>query len=328
MKRIKDIILSDKTPMDKNSLWLKDGNLKYFEGVWKNIDTSKMSTNTSDIILDFSKCTMENKNDDIEYLKNFIKQGETWAKNNGTYVSDENDFIFSFPVLTKNFYQLIPGFAYSFNNKTIIFPQSKYLYWPDPDYDSDDQPFENKSFIVTGNILIDLNKSNYLENTLNMEPEQLTGRLLKISFTDDNQTQLSKESLSAIRRELKDGACSCILNGVVVSCRLNDGFNDDIVITASMKYGDPKVDTSVGNAEENAYKNYDSIFNFLIDSDTGKVLKKNQQVNGPIAGKNPGMVKQMSKIPALPSNSTLDTVIYYYNTLLTKLQDAYMMAKK
>ena len=55
MKRIKDIILSDKTPMNKNSLWLKDGNLKYFEGVWKNIDTSKMSTNTSDIILDNNK---------------------------------------------------------------------------------------------------------------------------------------------------------------------------------------------------------------------------------------------------------------------------------
>lgn len=328
MKRIKDIILSDKTPMDKNVLWLKDSNLKYFEGVWKDIDTSKMSTNTSDIILDFSKCTMENKNDDIEYLKNFIKQGETWAKNNGTYVSDGNDFIFSFPVLTKNFYQLIPCFAYSFNNKTVIFPQSKYLYWPNDDSDSDDQFFENKSFIVTGNILIDLNKSNYLENTLDMEPEQSIGRLLKISFTDDNQTQLSKESLSAIRRELKDGACSCILNGVVVSCRLNDGFNDDIVITASMKYGDPKVDTSVGNAEENVYKNYDSIFNFLIDSDTGKVLKKNQQVNGPIAGKNPGMVKQMSKIPALPPYATLDTVINSYNTLLTKLQDAYMMAKK
>lgn len=334
MKRIKDIILSDKTPMDKNVLWLKDSNLKYFEGVWKDIDTSKMSTNTSDIILDFEKCSMENKNDDIEYLKNFIKQGETWAKNNGTYISDGNDFIFSFPVLTKNFYQLIPGFAYSFNNKTVIFPQSKYLYWPDPDYDSDDQFFENKSFIVTGNILIDLNKSNYLENTLDINSEELTARLLKISFTDNNQTQLSQKSLLAIRKELDNGPCSCILNGVVASCRLSDGFNDgfkdNIIITASIKYGNPKVDTSVSKAEENIYKNYDSIFNLLIDSESGKVLRKNQQVSGPIAGMSasPGMVKQMPKIPALPPYATLDTVINSYNTLLTKLQDAYMMAKK
>ena len=42
----------------------------------------------------------------------------------------------------------------------------------------------------------------------------------------------------------------------------------------------------------------------------------------------PGMVKQMPKIPALPPYATLATVIDSYNTLLTKLQDAYMMAKR
>lgn len=334
MKRIKDIILSDKTPMDKNSLWLKDSNLKYFEGVWKDIDTSKMSTNTSDIILDLEKCSMENKNDDIKYLKNFIKQGETWAKNNGTYESNASEAVFSFPVLMKYHYELIPSVAYSLNNETVVFPKSQYIYYPDADSPGENDVFVNESCIITGNITIDLNKSNYCESTLDIKSEELTARLLKISFTDNNQTQLSQKSLLAIRKELDNGPCSCILNGVVVSCRLNDGFNDgfkdDIIITASIKYGDPKVDTSVGKAEENIYKNYDSIFNLLIDSETGKVLKKNQQVNGPIAGMSasPGMVKQMPKIPALPSNATLATVINSYNTLLTKLQDAYMMAKK
>lgn len=170
MKRIKDIILSDKTPMNKNSLWLKDGNLKYFEGVWKNIDTSKMLTNTSDIILD------DDKSDDIEYLKNFIKQGETWAKNNGTYTPDE-DFtaMFSFPVLlTFSNLILIPSVAYSLNNKTIIFPKSQHLYLLDIDSSTDNLVLTNKGIIVTGNIIIDLNKSdNYYEDTLNFEDAQM-----------------------------------------------------------------------------------------------------------------------------------------------------------
>lgn len=334
MKKIKDIILSDKTPMDKNSLWLKDGNLKYFEGVWKNIDTSKMLTNTSDIILDFEKCSTENKNDDIKYLKNFIEQGETWAKNNGTYESNASEAVFSFPVLMKDHYILIPSVAYSLNNETVVFTKSQYIYYPDIDSIGENDIFVNQSCIVTGKITIDLNKSNYFENTLDMDSEDLTARLLKISFTDNNQTQLSRKSLLAIRKELDNGPCSCILNGVVVSCRLSDGFNDgfkdNIIITSFIKYGNPKVDTLGGKAEENIYKNYDSIFNLLIDSESGRVLRKNQQVNGPIAGMSasPGMVKQMPKIPALPPYATLATVIDSYNTLLTKLQDAYMMAKK
>ena len=330
MKKIKDIILSDKTPMDKNSLWLKDGNLKYFEGVLKNIDTSKMSTNTSDIILDFEKCSTENKNDDIKYLKNFIKQGETWAKNNGTYLSDASETIFSFPVLMKDQYLLIPSIAYSLNNETVVFPKSQYIYYPDIDSPGENDIFVNQSSIVTGKITIDLNKSNYFENTLDIDSEDLTARLLKISFTDNNQTQLSQKSLLAIRNELDNGPCSCILNGVVASCRLSDSFKNTIVITSSIKYGDPDVNTSGNYAEENIYKNYDSIFNLLINSESGRVLRKNQQVNGPIAGTSasPGMVKQMPKIPALPPYATLATVIDSYNTLLTKLQDAYMMAKR
>lgn len=330
MKKIKDIILSDKTPMDKNSLWLKDGNLKYFEGVWKNIDTSKMLTNTSDIILVFEKCSTENKNDDIKYLKNFIKQGETWAKNNGTYLSDASETIFSFPVLMKDQYLLIPSVAYSLNNETVVFPKSQYIYYPDIDSIGENDIFVNQSSIVTGKITIDLNKSNYFENTLDIDSEDLTARLLKISFTDNNQTQLSQKSLLAIRNELDNGPCSCILNGVVASCRLSDSFKNTIVITSSIKYGDPDVNTSGNYAEENIYKNYDSIFNLLINSESGRVLRKNQQVNGPIAGTSasPGMVKQMPKIPALPPYATLATVIDSYNTLLTKLQDAYMMAKR
>lgn len=334
MKKIKDIILSDKTPMDKNSLWLKDGNLKYFEGVWKNIDTSKMLTNTSDIILDYEKCLTENKNDNIKYLKNFIKQGETWAKNNGTYLSDASEVIFSFPVLIKNYCMLLPSVAYSLNNETVIFPKSQYMCYPGIDSIGENDIFVNQSYIFTGKITIDLNKSNYFENTLDMDSEDLTARLLKISFTDNNQTQLSRNSLLAIRKELDNGPCSCILNGVVASCRLSDDFDDGlkghIIITASIKYGNPEVDTLGNKAEENIYKNYDSIFNLLIDSESGRVLRKNQQVNGPIAGMStsPGMVKQMPKIPALPPYATLATVIDSYNTLLTKLQDAYMMAKR
>lgn len=330
MKKIKDIILSDKTPMDKNSLWLKDGNLKYFEGVWKNIDTSKMLTNTSDIILALEKCSTENKNDDIKYLKNFIKQGETWAKNNGTYLSDASETIFSFPVLIKIYYMLLPSVAYSLNNETVIFPKSQYMCYPDIDSIGENDIFVNQSSIVTGKITIDLNKSNYFENTLDIDSEDLTARLLKISFTDNNQTQLSQNSLLAIRNELDNGPCSCILNGVVASCRLSDSFKNTIIITSSIKYGNPDVNTSGNYAEENIYKNYDSIFNLLIDSESGRVLRKNQQVNGPIAGTSasPGMVKQMPKIPALPPYATLATVIDSYNTLLTKLQDAYMMAKR
>lgn len=334
MKKIKDIILSDKTPMDKNSLWLKDGNLKYFEGVWKNIDTSKMLTNTSDIILDYEKCSTENKNDDIKYLKNFIKQGETWAKNNGTYLSDASEAIFSFPVLIKMQYLLLPSVAYSLNNETVIFPKSQYMCYPDIDSIGENDIFVNRSCIFTGKITIDLNKSNYFENTLGMTSEDLTARLLKISFTDNNQTQLSQNSLLAIRKELDNGPCSCILNGVVASCRLSDDFDDGlkgyIIITASIKYGTIEVNDLGNKAEEKIYKNYDSIFNLLIDSESGRVIRKNQQVNGPIAGMSasPGMVKQMPKIPALPPYATLATVIDSYNTLLTKLQDAYMMAKR
>lgn len=330
MKRIKDIILSDKTPMDKNSLWLKDSNLKYFEGVWKNIDTSKMLTNTSDIILDFEKCSTENKNDDIKYLKNFIKQGETWAKNNGTYESNASETVFSFLVLIKNHYMLLPSVAYSLNNETVVFPKSQYICYPDIDSIGENDIFVNQSCIVTGKITIDLNKSNYFENTLDIDSEDLTARLLKISFTDNNQTQLSQKSLLAIRNELDNGPCSCILNGVVASCRLSDSFKNTIIITSSIKYGNPDVNTSGNYAEENIYKNYDSIFNLLINSESGRVLRKNQQVNGPIAGTSgsPGMVKQMPKIPALPPDATLATVIDSYNTLLTKLQDAYMMAKR
>ena len=334
MKKIKDIILSDKTPMDKNSLWLKDGNLKYFEGVWKNIDTSKMLTNTSDIILALEKCSTENKNDDIKYLKNFIKQGETWAKNNGTYLSDASETIFSFPVLIKIYYMLLPSVAYSLNNETVIFPKSQYMCYPDIDSIGENDIFVNQSYIFTGKITIDLNKSNYFENTLDMDSEDLTARLLKISFTDNNQTQLSQNSLLAIRKELDNGPCSCILNGVVASCRLSDDFDDGlknyIIITASIKYGTTEVNDLGNKAEEKIYKNYDSIFNLLIDSESGRVIRKNQQVNGPIAGMSasPGMVKQMPKIPALPPYATLATVIDSYNTLLTKLQDAYMMAKR
>lgn len=334
MKKIKDIILSDKTPMDKNSLWLKDGNLKYFEGVWKNIDTSKMLTNTSDIILDFEKCSTENKNDDIKYLKNFIKQGETWAKNNGTYLSDASEAVFSFPVLVKNGIVLISSIAYSLNNETVVFPKSQYMYYPAIDSIGENDIFVNQSYIFTGKITIDLNKSNYFENTLDMDSEDLTARLLKISFTDNNQTQLSQNSLLAIRKELDNGPCSCILNGVVASCRLSDDFDDGskgyIIITASIKYGTTEVNDLGNKAEEKIYKNYDSIFNLLIDSESGRVIRKNQQVNGPIAGMSasPGMVKQMPKIPALPPYATLATVIDSYNILLTKLQDAYMMAKR
>ena len=143
MKRIKDIILSDKAPMNKNSLWLKDGNLKYFEGVWKDIDTSKMSTNTSDIILD------DTKRDDIEYLKNFIKQGETWAKNNGTYILHEDlTATFSFPVLLI-FLNIIltPSVAYSIDNKIIVFPKSQDF--PIPVY-TENQVLTTEEAIITG----------------------------------------------------------------------------------------------------------------------------------------------------------------------------------
>ena len=324
MRKIKDIILSDKIPIDKNSLWLKDGNLKYFEGVWKNIDTSKMSTNTSDIILD------DTKNNDIEYLKNFIKQGETWAKNNGTYLPDEDyTAIFSFPVLLIcEGVILIPSVAYSVDNKIIVFPKSQYLSMLDIDSFTENQILTNKGAIITGNIIIDLNKSRYYyENTINMQLEQEQEGLLEISLTEDTK-QLSEETLTKIQNKLKNGPFSCIINGVVAFCRPADD-SDRIIITISMKYGDPNADTSVGGVE--LYKNFDGIINFLIDYNTGEVLKSNQQFNGPLINSHTtdiGMVKQTSNIPVLPSNATLATVINSYNTLLTKLQDTGIMAKK
>lgn len=327
MKRIKDIILSDKTPMDKNSLWLKDGNLKYFEGVWKNIDTSKMSTNTSDIILDLEKCLMKNKNDDIKYLKNFIKQGETWAKNNGTYFSDASDTVFGFPVLMKNEIILISSIACSLNNETVVFPTSQYIYYPGIDSSGEVDLFANQRCIITGKIMIDLNKSNYCENTLDVQFEQKQEGLLEISLTEDTK-QLSEETLTKIQNKLKNGPFSCIINGVVAFCRQADD-SDRIIITISMKYGDPNADTSAGDVE--LYKNFDGITNFLIDYNTGEVLKFNQQFNGPLINSHTtdiGMVKQTSNIPVLPSNATLATVINSYNTLLTKLQDTGIMAKK
>ena len=324
MKRIKDIILSDKTPMDKNVLWLKDSNLKYFEGVWKDIDTSKMSTNTSDIILD------NNKANDIEYLKNFIKQGETWAKNNGTYLPDEDyTAIFSFPVLLLlNDVILISSVAYSVNNKIIVFPKTQYLSMFDIDSFTENQVLTNKGAILTGNIIIDLNSQyDYYENTLDLQLEQKQEGLLEISLTKDTK-QLSEETLTKIQNKLKNGSFSCIINGVVALCRQEDN-SDRIIITISMKYGDPNADTSAGDAE--VYKNFDGIFNFLIDYNTGEVLKINQQFNGPLIDSHMtdiGMVKQTSNIPVLPSNATLATVINAYNTLLTKLQDTGIMAKK
>ena len=324
MKRIKDIILSDKTPMNKNVLWLKDSNLKYFEGVWKDIDTSKMSTNTSDIILD------NNKANDIEYLKNFIKQGETWAKNNGTYLPDEDyTAIFSFPVLLLlNDVILISSVAYSVNNKIIVFPKTQYLSMFDIDSFTENQVLTNKGAILTGNIIIDLNSQyDYYENTLDLQLEQKQEGLLEISLTEDTK-QLSEETLTKIQNKLKNGSFSCIINGVVALCRQEDD-SDRIIITISMKYGDPNADASAGDVE--IYKNVDVIFNFLIDYNTGEVLKINQQVNGPLIDGHMtdiGMVKQTSNIPVLPSNATLATVINAYNTLLTKLQDTGIMAKK
>lgn len=326
MKRIKDIILSDETPMNKNSLWLKDGNLKYFEGVWKDIDASKMSTNTSDIILNDTKCN------DIKYLKNFIKQGETWAKNNGTYYVLDEDLtaMFSFPVLfIFDGVILSPSVAYSIDNKIIVFPKSQYLSVPDVDSYTENQVLTNAEIILTGNIIIDLNKSdNYYENTLEIQLEQKQEGLLEISLTTDT-IQLSKETLTKIQNKLKNGPFSCLVNGIIAFCRQADNNNDRIVITVSMKHVDPNADTSIPGEE--LYKNYDSIFNFLIDYNTGKVLNVNQQVNGPLINSytaGVGMVKQTSNIPVLSSNATLATVINAYNTLLTKLQDTGIMAKK
>lgn len=320
MKRIKDIILSDKTPMNKNSLWLKDGNLKYFEGIWKNIDTSKMSTNTSDIILDIIKAF-----DDIEYLKNFIKQGETWAKNNGTYNLDEDvTATFIFPVLCMYGNMiLIPSFAYSLDNKIIVFPKSKYLSIVTSDENSN---LTTEETIITGNIKIDLNnQDHYFDFALATQLESEQGLL---EFTLNGITQLPEETLTKIKNRLMyNGSFSCIVDGSIALCR-QENNPDRIIITISKKYGDPNADDSPGNIE--VYKNYDSIVNFLIDYNTGKILRNNQQINGPfITNKDGvGMVKQTSNIPALPSNAALTTVINAYNTLLTKLQDTGIMAKK
>lgn len=323
MKKIKDIILSDKTPMNENSLWLKDGNLKYFEGIWKDINTSKMLANTSNIILD------SDKNDNIEYLKNFIKQGETWAKNNGTYISEETDTYFTFPVLLIVIgLILIPSVAYSVNNKTIIFPTSQYQSVFDIDSYSANQILINKSFIFTGNIIIDLNKQyDYYESTLDVQLEQKQEGLLEFQLF--NRKQISEEVLTKIQNKLETGPFSCIVNGAIAFCRQEEQTHR-IIITVSAKYGDPNINSSSGN-EEDLYKNYDQIFNFLIDYNTGKILNINQQVSGPIAGTQSnaiGMVKQMSNTSALPSDATLATVIDSYNALLTKMQDAYMMAKE
>ena len=198
----------------------------------------------------------------------------------------------------------------------------------DIDSFTENQILTNKAAIITGNIIIDLNKSRYYyEDTINVQLEQKQEGLLEISLTEDTK-QLSEETLTKIQNKLKNGPFSCIINGVVAFCRQADD-SDRIIITISMKYGDPNADTSAGDVE--LYKNFDGIFNFLIDYNTGKVLKFNQQVNGPLINSHTtdiGMVKQTSNIPVLPSNATLATVINSYNTLLTKLQDTGIMAKK
>ena len=320
MKRIKDIILSDKTPMDKNSLWLKDDNLKYFEGVWKNINTS--TNNISDIILD------NNKYNDIEYLKKFVKQGETWAKNNGTYISEEDNILFSFPVLLLNYYMLIPSIAYSVNNKTIVFPKSQYLSLLNSDSYIENQTLTNKKYIITGNIIIDLNSQyNYCEDTLNFQLDK-TASLLEISIPTSTNEKLSAETLAKIQNklDLNNNGFSCIVNGIIAFCRFDyKAGQNRIIITMSVKQGDPDA-----NSEVEVYKNFDLIINWLIDYDTGEILKVNQQMNGPLIDHETdvGMVKQTSNISALPSNATLNTVISAYNTLLTKLQETGIMAKK
>lgn len=320
MKRIKDVILSDKTPMDKNSLWLKDDNLKYFKGVWKNINTS--TNNTSDIILD------SNKDNDIEYLKKFIKQGETWAKNNSTYISDEDNTAFSFPVLLKtNYWILIPSIAHSINNKTIVFPKSQYVSLLDEDAYAENQILTNKKYIITGNIIIDLNSQyNYYEDTLDIQLDQ-TSNLLEISIPTSTNEKLSAETLAKIQNKLDlNSSFSCIVNGVIAFCRYDEqNHQQRIIITMSVTNGDPDASDDI-----ELYKNFDLIINWLIDYNTGEILKLNQQMNGPIIDDNTnvGMVQQTSNIPVLPSNATLNTVINAYNTLLTKLQETGIMAKK